>query len=70
MPFAGFSESTIGFLAELSRNNDGAWFEAHREACENALIEPAKAFVEALGPAAERFAINRPHASSPSQFAS
>ena len=50
MPFSGFPESTIRFLAELSRNNDRAWFEAHRGECESAVIAPAKAFVEALGP--------------------
>ena len=50
MPFSGFSESTIRFLGELSRNNDRGWFEGHREECESALIEPAKAFVVALGP--------------------
>src|ERR1041385_8933783 len=50
MPFSGFSEVTIRFLAELSRNNERTWFEAHREECEEAVIEPAKAFVEVLGP--------------------
>jgi uncharacterized protein (TIGR02453 family) len=47
--FSGFPESTIQFLAELSRNNERTWFEEHREACERLVIEPAKAFVEALG---------------------
>ena len=50
MPFSGISESTIRFLAELSQNNDRTWFEAHREDCERAVIGPAKALVEALGP--------------------
>jgi uncharacterized protein (TIGR02453 family) len=49
MPFPGFSASTIRFLTELSQNNHRAWFEAHREECERAVIEPAKALVEALG---------------------
>jgi uncharacterized protein (TIGR02453 family) len=49
MHFSGFSESTIRFLAELSQNNERAWFEAHQEECESAVIEPAKAFVAALG---------------------
>jgi uncharacterized protein (DUF2461 family) len=48
MPFTGFSGSTILFLAELSQNNDRTWFEAHREDCDRALAEPARAFVEAL----------------------
>ena len=49
MPFSGFSESTIRFLAELSRNNDRAWFEAHGEDFERVVMEPAKAFIEVLG---------------------
>jgi uncharacterized protein (TIGR02453 family) len=49
MPIPEFSESTIRFLAELSRNNDRAWFEAHHEDFERAVMDPAKAFVEALG---------------------
>jgi uncharacterized protein (TIGR02453 family) len=49
MPFSGFSESTIRFLAELSRNNDRAWFEAHGEDFERAVMDPAKAYVETLG---------------------
>jgi uncharacterized protein (TIGR02453 family) len=49
MPFSGFPESTVRFLAELSRNNERAWFEAHRDECESALVEPAKMLVEALG---------------------
>jgi uncharacterized protein (TIGR02453 family) len=50
MPFSGFPENTIAFLAELSRNNERGWFEAHRQDCESAVIAPARAFVEALGP--------------------
>jgi len=50
MLFPGFSQSALRFLAELSRNNERAWFEAHADELESALIEPAKAFVVALGP--------------------
>jgi uncharacterized protein (TIGR02453 family) len=49
MPFAGFSQNATLFLAELSRNNERAWFEAHRDGCDRFVIEPAKALVEALG---------------------
>ena len=49
MLFDGFSENSIRFLAELSRNNQRDWFEAHRDECERELIDPAKGFVEALG---------------------
>jgi len=44
MAFAGFAEGTVQFLAELSRDNDGTWFEAHREDCERAIVAPAKQF--------------------------
>jgi uncharacterized protein (TIGR02453 family) len=50
MPFSGFSETAIRFLEELSQNNNRTWFEAHREDCESALIAPAKAFVDTIGP--------------------
>ncbi|HEX6277634.1 MAG TPA: DUF2461 domain-containing protein [Polyangiaceae bacterium] len=50
MAFVGFTARTTGFLAELSRHNERAWFEAHRPEYESAVIEPAKAFVQALGP--------------------
>jgi len=50
MPFSGFSQGAIDFLAQLSQHNDRAWFEAHRSEYEYALIEPAKALVEALRP--------------------
>src|SRR6476659_59905 len=49
MSFAGFSPDTLQFLAELSQNSDKAWFEAHREQCQRAVLEPAKALVLALG---------------------
>jgi uncharacterized protein (TIGR02453 family) len=49
MPFSGFPESTVRFLAELERNNERTWFEAHRDACESALVQPAKALVDTLG---------------------
>jgi uncharacterized protein (TIGR02453 family) len=48
MPFTGFSKQTLQFLSGLSRNNEKAWFEAHREEYEAHFLEPAKAFVEAL----------------------
>ena len=50
MPFAGFSENTPRFLAELAQNNERAWFEAHQQHYERFVLEPAKALVEALGP--------------------
>ena len=49
MPFGGFPESTVRFLADLAENNDQAWFDAHRDDCERWVMDPAKAFVQALG---------------------
>jgi uncharacterized protein (TIGR02453 family) len=47
--FFGFSESTLRFLGELSKNVDRAWFEAHEPEFQKSVIDPAKAFVETLG---------------------
>jgi uncharacterized protein (TIGR02453 family) len=48
--FAGFPSGTAEFLAGLTEHNEKAWFEAHRDAYERDFIEPAKAFVAAIGP--------------------
>ena len=50
MTFDGFPRDTIRFLAGLSRNNDKKWFDGHRGEYEAGYIEPAKAFVGAIGP--------------------
>lgn len=47
--FAGFPREGFAFLAELATDNTRAFFDAHRETYEAALLEPAKAFVTALG---------------------
>lgn len=49
--FAGFPPELVRFLGELGRNNTKAWFDAHRSDYEQFYLEPAKAFVEAVGPA-------------------
>jgi len=49
VPFSGFSAQALGFLADLSLNNNQEWFEARREACESLIIAPAKELVLALG---------------------
>jgi uncharacterized protein (TIGR02453 family) len=49
MPFAGFPESTVRLLGELSQNNERTWFDAHRSEFEEGVVEPAKALVVALG---------------------
>ena len=48
MGFTGVPKQTIKFLAQLSRNNEKAWFEEHREDYQQYFVEPARALVEAL----------------------
>jgi uncharacterized protein (TIGR02453 family) len=47
--FTGFPREGFEFLAELAGDNTRAFFDAHRATYEAALLEPAKAFVTALG---------------------
>ncbi len=47
--FEGFPPQTLAFLRGLGKHNDKAWFDAHRADYEAYYIEPAKAFVAALG---------------------
>jgi len=47
--FAGFPPEGLAFLDGLARDNTKAYFDAHRATYESALLEPAKAFVVALG---------------------
>lgn len=47
--FRGFSRDTINFFKELRENNSKDWFEAHRSAFENEVMEPAKQFVLEMG---------------------
>jgi uncharacterized protein (TIGR02453 family) len=56
--FTGFGAQTKKFLRDLGRNNDKAWFDAHRSDYEQHYLEPAKAFVEAVGPKLEKLAPN------------
>jgi uncharacterized protein (TIGR02453 family) len=41
---------TFRFLSELARNNDRAWFTAHKESYNERVRDPLLAFVEAFGP--------------------
>lgn len=50
MGFEGFSDETFRFLAELTANNEKAWFEANRGRYEAHYLAPALAFIEAIGP--------------------
>lgn len=48
--FAGFPAATFEFLAGVAIHNEKAWFDANRALYEAGYVEPAKAFVAALGP--------------------
>ena len=40
--FTGFPEETFRFLRGITKNNDKAWFEAHRGEYEAGYVDPAK----------------------------
>jgi uncharacterized protein (TIGR02453 family) len=48
--FSGFPPATFEFLSGIAANNDKTWFEAHRPLYSAGYVEPAAAFVAALGP--------------------
>jgi uncharacterized protein (TIGR02453 family) len=47
--FSGFSLEGVNFLVRLKENNSREWFESQRHIYENALLDPARAFVTAMG---------------------
>jgi uncharacterized protein (TIGR02453 family) len=47
--FTGFPPGAARFLAELAAHNDRDWFAAHRADYDALLLEPARAFVAAVG---------------------
>ena len=49
--FGGFGPTLTTFLQELGSNNDRTWFNANRERYEEAIREPARAFIRAMAPA-------------------
>jgi uncharacterized protein (TIGR02453 family) len=46
--FEGFHPATFRFLRDLARNNEKAWFEAHRDVYEQQVRDPMRRLVEAL----------------------
>jgi uncharacterized protein (TIGR02453 family) len=46
--FEGLRPAAFQFLRNLARNNDKAWFEAHRDVYEREVREPMRRLVEAL----------------------
>ena len=59
--FRGFPPQTLQFLENLGSHNEKAWFQAHRNEYEEYYLEPAMAFVTALG---ERLTALRPEISA------
>jgi uncharacterized protein (TIGR02453 family) len=49
MTFTGFPRELIAYLRELGANNTREWFQAHYEDYQTLLVEPARAFVHAMG---------------------
>jgi uncharacterized protein (TIGR02453 family) len=49
MGFDGFSKAGLDFLADLEVNNERGWFEAHKGLYQSDLLEPAVAYVAAVG---------------------
>ncbi|MCU0275810.1 MAG: DUF2461 domain-containing protein [Acidobacteria bacterium] len=47
--FPGFPKRTVTFLRDLAAHNDRDWFAAHKMEYEATVMEPAKAFVLAMG---------------------
>ena len=47
--FEGFPPSTLQFFADLKENNDREWFAANKLTYLSDVVEPAKAFILALG---------------------
>jgi len=56
--FAGFPKETLSFLCVLRANNSKEWFDAHRNDYDQFFVDPAKAFVEAMGPRLRKIAPN------------
>jgi uncharacterized protein (TIGR02453 family) len=45
-----FPKETVAFLTDLRAHNEKVWFDANRARYESAYVEPAKTFVEVIGP--------------------
>jgi uncharacterized protein (TIGR02453 family) len=56
MPFKGFDPSLLGFLDELSQNNERDWFAQNKDRYESLVREPALDFIAAMAPHLDRFA--------------
>jgi uncharacterized protein (TIGR02453 family) len=55
LEFAGFPKELVAFYRDLSRNNEKAWFDAHKEDYERFVTQPSRAFIIALGERLKKF---------------
>lgn len=46
--YAGFDESTLGFLRELEQNNNREWFRANKERYEEHVLDVALRFIQSM----------------------
>jgi uncharacterized protein (TIGR02453 family) len=49
MEFTGFPKAALTFFADIAKNNHREWFQEHKEQYQEAVQQPAQAFVLALG---------------------
>ena len=49
-PRFAFPAEPLEFLADLGHHNSKSWFDANRQRYEAAYLDPAKSFVDAIGP--------------------
>ncbi len=56
--FKGFPPQTLDFYGQLRQNNRKEWFDQHRGDFDKYSLEPARAFVEAMG---QRLSLLVPH---------
>lgn len=50
LPFSGFNKEIFKFLNDLQKNNKVEWFRNNKERYQKFLVEPAKLFIDELGP--------------------
>ena len=51
--FHAFEPALLAFLGELEENNEREWFNANKHRYESDVLQPAMAFIEAMGPPLE-----------------
>lgn len=54
--FTGFPKTGIQFLKDLAKNNDKIWFNENKQTFTTQLLQPAQAFVSAMGNKLEKIA--------------